>query len=351
MMNFVPQQKSKEELLILEQEFWNLYSNAPAQESMLSVMHRYFSKSNPEQDRQYYTSYFQWYTELTWKKLSLFSVDEISEVALGRQFFVAVMLDIDVVEKILRYLSRTLTYKEAQQRYGLMRQALLNSKAHVGTVGGKSYMVKDIFLEMQRRVDSNEVSYKRAELFTLVERMAADWEKHQLSKRPFPVLQPTEFVQSFVEQMAFFQDTTFEDIPDILLHFESDDWFAEEEQVTSKLQSGSSPSQPIFTQEKPQQPPALTFETAIAALLTQDLSQIDQLVPQLQASEAQQSFIAALKAQTNLQDQNHVSAVFQGLAELANKGVDMQHALYFDEESGAFVWEDETEAGSLPAQG
>ena len=97
----------------------------------------------------YYSNYWRWYVDLTWRNLDNLELDYfISEVA-GKQIVSAILLDYEVQDKILWYLGlNVFGIPETQSAYFKIKNNFLESEMIVGEFQGRTVVIKDLVEEI-----------------------------------------------------------------------------------------------------------------------------------------------------------------------------------------------------------
>ena len=248
MIDLTPRQLTKDELLSLEQGFWQLYSDPAKRDEMWNQLNTFFSTKTVKDDEKYYYTFFRWYTELNWKGFNLLTFDQVVS-AFERQTFMALALGYDPIDLLLFYcVHNTDTTDEAVDLFGKAKKAFLASPAYFGRLKGEVFTIKTILPKMGFDGGrAGETTMDRAKVHADIMKMIALPADYSGIKR-YPVPTEDELVNNFAELVDFFYRTNAEDLPDLFVHYQHDDWFAvSESEGVVPGQSKPADVQPVDT--------------------------------------------------------------------------------------------------------
>lgn len=168
----------------------------------------YFNKRSVFDDEKFRWTYFRIYTELTWKIFGSQSRDFIVEVAVKRQIPMALQLDFDAIEEIIRYLGlRTVDKVDMQGLYLKMQKAFLESEAVVGVWQGKNFTVAEIVNEINSVYNTGDTLAQADFESRLRQMMFSD----EVAKK-YSTADPENAKERFLDLVSFFETYTQENI-------------------------------------------------------------------------------------------------------------------------------------------
>lgn len=167
MMSFSPRTISKEELQQLEIAYADLLGYKEKMEPVWEELHAYFKDVGPREDRQYWNTFFRWYTELTWSNITSIDHDVFVDIAIKRQVPMALLLDFDVWKEILRYfIAQTFTKKEREQLFDAMQKAFFSAEAIMGGTVEQPLLMKHAVSEVAKLDEFGADSLQMAEQYS-----------------------------------------------------------------------------------------------------------------------------------------------------------------------------------------
>lgn len=108
-----------------------------------------FGLTTPQDEYDLRHSYFRWYTQMTWDNYLAHNSEFFVDFMIDRQVPMALKLEIDVFDKIMRYLySISADLKGLRDLFAKSRDAFTISDSIIGEVAGQPYKLVDAVKEM-----------------------------------------------------------------------------------------------------------------------------------------------------------------------------------------------------------
>lgn len=312
---FQPQLLTEQERGPLEQEFQKLSTDPQEMDILWQKLHAYFAPLDAKVDFSFFHDYFRWYTDLTWKNIYRLKPDEFCSLAIGRQTYKAIQLGFDITHTIAYYLEfNCFDEGEMKTMFEKIRQAFVSSSSIIGMEKGIALTFSE-FLKRLEKV-KNLDALQKAEYYT-------QWS---------PLLGvPNAYKEYYIVQKP---DSLIDHIEGIATFFtgvESKNIFY---LVQAYMHPGLFDKEPASVPEsspagEPQPPVAVPQDTVKVSdnNLPPTLLEIKNLVDsQFEKDESGQY--------------TDIEGVFGLLDALAEEYQDerIKELLYFDENSGGFIW-------------
>ncbi len=236
-----------------EEEFWHF--DIPAKEEVWSAMNTYFSQASPREDRNFWFSYWRWFTDVSWKFFLNRERQFVIEIAMGRQVPPAILLDFDIWIELIKYLAmRTVDDTDMQSLYSKMKSAFLESEAIMGMWQGKEVMVKEAVEEVRFINRPGNTSLEAAEFTSKIKNILYPKGDPQVEKYFFA--DPDVAVDRFIGLINFFLGIKPENIQYIVDAYIHPDRGATSEGAGAGVTATTSPApQPAVPAVKPQLTP------------------------------------------------------------------------------------------------
>ncbi|PIT88727.1 MAG: hypothetical protein COU29_00550 [Candidatus Magasanikbacteria bacterium CG10_big_fil_rev_8_21_14_0_10_36_32] len=311
-------------------------------EGFWNALHEYFNEASPSDDRQYWWSFFRWYTDATWQDMTRIDRDVFERIAVGRQIPMALILGFDVWNRIMAYLSlKGLDEEDTQNLYVKIRVAFLNSEAIVGYGKGNSEIkIVDLIKELTLINSRGRDSMAMAEFYEKIKNLLFPSNDSWLKE--FIDVDYKEAVMKMVDLMDFFITVESDDLPgimDMYLHSELYPTASTVAPTSAKQVQSISFNQPETVKEKKVVLPAK--KTEVKAIVSTPTP-----IPPKPVKPPVPSYLD-IKKEVNLvfkKDQDgefvDLDGVLNKLSELAVKYSDNKIAelYYFDEKENKFKW-------------
>jgi len=306
-----PHQLTPEELFDAQLDFSVLLEDPVHLEEVYQSLHNFFSevKFDPKIVGQYYHTYWSWYVQATWRLNLSIPVDTFVE-HLAYQLPKAFSLGIAVEDEFLYFLFRKFPIQVyCAPVYENMRQKILQSSFPLHPNFNNSFTIKDVAIQYKKlnegQIDSLQLAAFLAKVgeqlfLNFSDRQIEDVEKNALTK-------------DFLSFLLFLQKDV--DITEVVTKYIID--------LTAANLPKPNPA--ILEAEKKEETPSTPITSPEVSSLS--LEEIKKMVDtQFQKDETGQ-----------YQD---LEGVFGLLDELAEKYNDpkIKELLYFDENTGGFVW-------------
>ncbi|MFB6181630.1 MAG: hypothetical protein ABEJ24_01910 [Candidatus Magasanikbacteria bacterium] len=208
MFNFTPQELNNQDLKRKEDQFQKIVDDRETADQVFDQLHSFFRGKKPETDFKYYHSYFRWYTELSWQYLRSRDRNFLSNIAVGRQIFLASFLGYDVTDRLLNYLkTRPVNENETQSLFHDIEQNLNNSSEIIYKEDDKTFLVSDLFSEFDSIRNKEDVSLERAKLYTKIRDNVSDQKWFEYAFVDFD-----ESLDKMIELYSFVESVEVDDI-------------------------------------------------------------------------------------------------------------------------------------------
>ncbi|MFH1286536.1 MAG: hypothetical protein ABII02_02170 [Candidatus Magasanikbacteria bacterium] len=356
MNQFTPRQLNMEELKELESVFWNAYSDRAIRDEIWEELDTFFATKNSIQDKDHHWSFFRWYVQLAWHRTSMIIPIQMMNI-MGRQSYMALALGTDVIESFLWYvLDKADTLDQEKEMFREAKKQVLESPAYIGEFKGRALTLKDFFMQVGLTgPELVEDSIQRAEHLSGLARALELPAEYQGIVQRYPVPEYEELFNNLIWLGTFFVQTEEENFPDIVLHFEHDDWFRpmSEEEKKEFIQENT-----VKAQEVPAAQPKESEE--VVSTFKQNLRGMTKPGDWLHTDEAKASALAwaqkvgsPVEARKQLinslekaipdigQNFEAVESVMDLASHLKENGFEWEDLLYFDETTGQFSWQKE----------
>ncbi|MBU0661026.1 hypothetical protein KKG22_02490 [Patescibacteria group bacterium] len=349
----------------LEDAFWIAYDDPAQRDQLWLEWLKYFSTQDKQNDRIVLHSYLRWYTQLTWQKWQLLKRVEIVD-AFERQIWLAIQLGFDPIDKLLSYcIQWSNTDEESMELFSFCKKSLLESSAYLGEINGKVYTIKDIVTRMNnKKMDS----FGRSQLYKELVNFVGVPTAYQAVVQHFPFFSSEECVNNFIDVVTFFQDTKKNDLPDILLHLEHDDWYEllekDQERVVQELKNSGQADIVLTPHEFSNQPISDVFPKTTEIIQEVATPKKPNFLNQLQTNktplawmqsdegksafltwaqdkdkkQAKQSVAKELKKQMLQLTEEHIQKLLDLDTWFQSQGYTEPDLIFFDETTTSFQW-------------
>lgn len=354
MLSFTPKKLTDEEFAAYQSAYEQEVSgDAAARDKAWGELHAFFRDKNSAQDREWYSSFFRWYTDLTWKRFRDLTFEETTEIGFRRQIPMALLLGFDVLDEFLWYANwNSLVSDHIREVYVDARTAYNDSNAYFGTYKGKEYVMNQILEEIDRLEQTTADTYEIATWYGQMEEMLKSIVGSGAVNR-FPADPLDQVVKRFVELHAFFVEISDEEIPSIVFSYVHQDWFVgpqglpspaetEERDRIDQIRVGAEAIRDI-AKGNPEAPAKSTVEPAVKTTAPSPSApaapnkKIEQRAPSYNVIRKQIESEFSFGADGQPEDVADVIARLDALA--AQYGDEkITELFYFNENSGRFEW-------------
>jgi len=316
MTEYTVKNLSQQEFLKIEKQFFTVDRfDMELSDDIFKVLHDFFSKKERTQIEVYKNTYWKIFVFLTWENMTTQREEDIDEIC-SYQIVDAYRLGFDVFEKLMWYFTlNTLQPKSQQRVYNIMKQSFFNSSYVVGTENQSNVTIKDLVNQIIVLNNQKNDSIKVAEF------------KGRLKKILFP---QNNVYSTFLPDVSNDASDKFFD----LVHF-----------FIGVEVKGIGYIIDLFLQR------GKNKDNALLQTISQDVQETSIEPPQqieiTPATPTPQQIQAQIES-TYTKDQSgnfeDLEGVFGELHQLADQYNDPSIAelLYFDENSGEFLWNQET---------
>jgi hypothetical protein len=187
----------------LESQWEDVILTPTGRENVWMYLHSYFQTATHNDDVKFRLTLFRWYTDLTWRRITMLSNDDFVKIAIGRQVSLALLLGFDVLKEIFSYLSlRCPADEDKIQVYSKAKDVFLNSGAYVGELGGKSFYLKDVIVEVKKFEQKRLSTLEKAEIKAKIVKIL--FPKNDAIFNKYIISEPTKIAGMLVELIIFF---------------------------------------------------------------------------------------------------------------------------------------------------
>lgn len=273
--------------------------------------HAFFSKKDLNTDWEYRWSYFRWYTDLTWRRLNQLTVEEVAQIAFGRQLSTALRLDFDVWEELVLYLNTLIDPQAIESAYLQIQESFFSSNVIIGLVSQNPVTVQQSINNLRIINQENTDSLRSAELFAKIKPAFTEIEP---GTEAFWLSTPEVFFDRFVGLVNFFLGVDKDHIWFVVDSFINPERYKEGSQLAEK-------------------------ESAIAEVVLTEPTVEEKKVSKVSYADIKNMIEARFTRDTSGEFANldGVLALLDSLA--TDQGDDQIRELYyFDEGTGKFQW-------------
>jgi hypothetical protein len=337
-----------QELEKKEEEFESLLLNESEAEAVLKELQGFFANLSFEDSvKKYKTTYWRWYTELTWDRLNGLSEQILVNIAIGQQVPTALLLGINVWQDLMRYfLANNYLENNVESLYIKVKKSFQESKVTVGVWKGSDITVADLVKEA-KEINKRNDSLAEAEFENKLKQimLSNDWLVQEYAAED-----SDDAAGAFIELIAFFETFTEENIWFVVDSFINPEKYqngagevpsaapkpaASERPVSKSVPT--TPPKPVISSETISKPPVLKPTVSTKPTLQETRVVEPQVRPTTAQikSEIESQFKKDDKG--NFEDIETVLAMLSTLSEKYNdpKIADM---MYFDEKENKFKW-------------
>jgi hypothetical protein len=321
-MKFLVEKKTIEEFALVEKAIANNDKNFDQMYETWKILDNFFARDSYEKDPIWRITYFRIYVRLTWKMIgTIVENDKFIEI-IRRQVPMAILLDIDVLQEMMWYLSFNRAEKnQLVSLYFKIKSAFIESQEVVGVWQGQDVLVKDLVAQyvllQKRKADSIE----QAEFISKLRQVLFP---KQLM--PFIFIDPDAGINKFLELIEFFQEIDNEKI-----------WFVVDLFLNPEQLENPAPSEENVEEEEGEiEAENSEEELAVPAASPASENEIKkQPAPQEIKSQIESEF--KKDSEGNFENIEGVMRKLEEFTEMYNdpKIADM---IYFDEEDNRFKW-------------
>ena len=287
-------------------------------------LHTSFMNSTVEEENKYRYTFFRVYTELSFRMIDTFEKNFIIRM-FAHQIPVAFAINVDVWEKLMWYLgTRLVDPAQMGGVYMQVRESFLTSRALVGFDKEKPVIVSDVVAQIQALDQKNADSIVRAEFMARLRDTV--YPKNPEEQKYF-YSSPDEVVDKFVGLINFFLGVKAERINFIVDAFLYPENYDNSPPAVIPLPAGV---EPVFDGKIEDVPEETSPEEGSPKSEEERLPTYKEI----------QSIIDSEFEKDETGQYKDIEGVFQILEEMAEQFQDekIKELLYFDENSGGFVW-------------
>ena len=316
----IPQILTDQERISLESEYQKISLDPQERDILWGKLHAYFVPLDAKADFSFFHDYFRWYTDLTWQRVNILKSDDFISIAIRRQLYKALQLGFDISSTISYHLDfNTFEPETMQKLYEKIRQAFFESPCIMGVEKGVSIT----FSEFLKRLEKIKVldALQKAESYTQWNQLLAVPAAY---KEYYTVVTPDAMIDNIEGLAAFFAGIQSKNIFYIVQAF---------------IHPG------LFDKA----PTVLPPEPELDETNFDNEEEIDLEAAQIIAYEDIRAAVDAKFLKDETGQYQDIEGVFGYLEEIATQYEDPRIAklLYFDEQSGGFVWVDEDDMDTL----
>ncbi len=160
------------EIQVLQQEFVSIFISREKQDELFDMLHPVVSRFSIEEDFLYRNTYARWYVELFWRRLRIFSLEQIIQIGVARHVPLAIALGFDVWQELAVFLAtQTNGIDDLEDVFTTMQEAFLMSSAILGQEGGEKIAVKNLAKDFKIFSTSPDRTLKFAEFIPRIENL------------------------------------------------------------------------------------------------------------------------------------------------------------------------------------
>ncbi|MFH0857719.1 MAG: hypothetical protein V1848_03150 [Candidatus Magasanikbacteria bacterium] len=365
-MNFQLKQLTPSQISQEEEIFWGSLTDPGVTLDTWKSMYAVFKNIGPEQDWQYYHTYWRWFSELTSQNIHFLNQEQFVNLYISRQIPVLLQLGYSPLQMLYVYFSQnTFDGIDMPPLYTRVKNAFINSPAIIGKDGENYVRIKDIFAEYSLLLQRGDNAIERANFKS---RILGIFKKNEKIV-DLPIFDPdTEKVMIyFLNLMNFFIGVKEDGIFPLVYAYFNPDEFEEtgvkkDEEVEKSVEEYTKTSvvQPV-PEEKPRvEEKKVEFAKVPTVLPKQEITPEPpkddlfyrapveekpvEVTPETPRKKLDPKVIQKMIESRFNKNENgefmNVEGVLTLLDSLANEyGDDSLRELYhFDEEQGKFVW-------------
>jgi hypothetical protein len=160
------------EIQVLEQEFISTLASREKQDELFPVLHSVVSRFSAEEDFLFRNTYARWYVELFWRRLRIFSIEQIIQIGVARHVPLAIALGFDVWQELAVFLAtQTNGIDDLEDMFTSMQEIFLTSPAILGQEDGEKISVKNLAKDFKIFNTSPDRTLKFAEFIPRIENL------------------------------------------------------------------------------------------------------------------------------------------------------------------------------------
>ena len=320
----------------LEQEDYRFnlkISNAELADDAWQELNSFFEK-NPDSKEQYRYSYWRWFVILSWQK-ALSSSETTFLRLIGDQAPIAVLVNIDVMDLMIRYLAQNYYYREDIGGYFLkLQSAFLQSEAVVGVWHKKNVTVSELVKEIgsiYKSKDSLAIADFESRLRQIM------FPGDEISKK-YLTADSEQAKERFLDLVSFFQTFTEENIWFVI------DAFLNPEKYQNVAPGGAPTATPVSVVTPKATTVKSVSQPSVASPKKEEFKPIAPPVPITSSQPTPQQIKSQIDKEFSAEDAEgnfvDIEGVYKKLGELAEKYNDLaiNDLIYYDEGSGKFLW-------------
>jgi hypothetical protein len=232
-----PTELTIEQLITKDKEIQALFSDIQKGNEQYEHWYTYFSQTAEETDFNMQFGYWRWFTFYGMRRFGTLNNSEFIDLFISRQIPMALILDEDVLQRIIWYLgTKTLDQQTQKILFVKARRAFFESNAIIAKENGEFVRVKDIVKEVRVINSHGNNSLELAKLKSRLESIFFSsnkvFERYIYSERNI-------LVGRFIDLIHFFlgvdEDAIFY-IVDAFLHPQEydEDWKAQSQKISAK---------------------------------------------------------------------------------------------------------------------
>lgn len=323
MTDYTVKNLSPEEFLKIEEQFFTIDQYDPSlSDKIFATLHDAFSKKEISQILVYRDTFWKIYVYLTWTKLNSQKEEDLDEI-FAYQVVDAYRLGFDVYSKLMWFLSiKSMQTKIREKLYAIAKKSFMESEFYIGFIGKKEISIKELVDEVIRLNNQGNDSIKIAEFRSKTKKLFFPDNKLYTE---FLFDPKDEATDNFFDLIHFFLGVESKDISIVV------DMFLETGEPTTGI-SNDSQVEPEPTEQptEPQETPEINTPRQGGTQQKPTPQEIKLLVESKYKRDEAGHF-------------EDIEGAFGYLQELSNQHNDpkITDLLYFDEASGAFLWNEE----------
>lgn len=152
------------EIETLEKEFLVQVDDYEYRSKLWSNFVVFFNKKSAIERRKYFTSYWRWFVDLSWKRLDTIDIDFFVDEVVENQIPMACMLGYPIIDKLLIYFRLHIFDRQTMATVFLQsKQKFLQSGFIIGEIDGKNYSILNAVEEIKTLGSRDSSSMKEAE--------------------------------------------------------------------------------------------------------------------------------------------------------------------------------------------
>jgi len=304
------------------------------------ILHESFKDGSTKNQFKYFSTFWRWYTMLTWRRINELSYEEFVNIAIGRQIPMALLLGFDVFDKIIHYLwIKSTDPKEMESVYLKVRNAFFESPAILGEEAGTeltlSWFIKEIRILYNRGSDSIQLAH----LFSKMQSVFFEKLDEEMKKKI--LVEKDDIINALVELTHFFTGVEGDGIYVIVDAMKFPEHYMDREEdvsIQKDVQPNISKEEPKIDEIILKEEPESNDVVLVPEKKEEPLSPADKV-------EVDYGGIHRMIDERFIKDEDgnyvNIEGVLTLLSTLADQYGDekVRDLYYFDETKGGFIWD------------